>query len=136
MVRLVRFGLDLFRYDAVLFDEVHRFRPVAAIRHAPQDVLHELALEERVGIFDDHFQEIVGLFQFIVKREVVLRQLELVKAASFITRYALRIHHHIRRAALWDGPSYNKHVPNIYFILVFGYACYRRCCGLVAAPYR
>ena len=34
------------------------------------------------------------------------------------------------------GPSYNKHVPNIYFILVFGYACYRRCCGLVAAPYR
>ena len=104
MVRLVRFGLDLFRYDAVLFDEVHRFRPVAAIRHAPQDVLHELALEERVGIFDDHFQEIVGLFQFIVKREVVLRQLELVKAASFITRYALRIHHHIRRAALWDGP--------------------------------
>jgi len=34
------------------------------------------------------------------------------------------------------GPSYNKHVPNIYFILVLGYACYRRCCGLVAAPYR
>ena len=37
---------------------------------------------------------------------------------------------------LQDGPSYNKHVPNIYFILVFGYACYRRCCGLVTAPYR
>ena len=36
----------------------------------------------------------------------------------------------------YGGPSYNKHVPNIYFILVFGYACYRRCCGLVAAPYR
>ena len=43
VVGLIRFRLDLFGHDAVFFDEVHGFAPIATVSHAPQDVLHELA---------------------------------------------------------------------------------------------
>lgn len=72
MVGLIRFRLDLFGDDTVFFDEVHSFTPIAAVGHPPQDVLHELALNGFLSVFDDHFQKIVGLFQFIVKRQVIL----------------------------------------------------------------
>lgn len=65
------------------FDEVHGFAPIAAVSHAPQDVLHELAFYGFLGVVDDHFQEIVGFFQFIVKRQIILGQLELVEVARF-----------------------------------------------------
>ena len=83
VVGLIRFRLDLFGHDAVFFDEVHGFAPIAAVSHAPQDVLHELAFYGFLGVVDDHFQEIVGFFQFIVKRQVILGQLELVEVARF-----------------------------------------------------
>ena len=57
---------------------------------------------------------------------------EYVRFPSQFARRITKIHN----GSPTGDPSYNKHVPNIYFILVFGYACYRRCCGLVAAPYR
>lgn len=62
VVRLVRFRLDLFRNDAIFFDEIYGFCPVAAVGHAAQDILHSLSFDRFMSIFNDHFQEVVGFF--------------------------------------------------------------------------
>ena len=61
-----------------------RFTPVAAIHHAPEHILHALALYRLFRLFDDHFQEVVGFFQFIVEAQVVLGQLEFLIQIAFL----------------------------------------------------
>ena len=81
--RLIRFGLHLFGHDAVFFYQVCRFTPISAVAHAAQDILHALAFEGFIGMIDDHLEEIIGLFQFVIKGQVILGQFKFIQVATF-----------------------------------------------------
>ena len=83
MFRLVGFRVGGFGHHPVFGRQMGRFTPVAPIHHAPEHVLHALAFHRLPGLFDDHFQKVVGLFQLVVKAEIVLGQFEFLQATLF-----------------------------------------------------
>ena len=83
MAGLIGFRLHLLRHHTVLFHQIRRFRPVAAVAHAAEHILHKLSLHRRICIFNHHFKEIVRFLQLIIKGQIVLGQLKLLQMTLF-----------------------------------------------------